>query len=284
MDYSGKGLPLIRSLESITKENESIKTFIVSSEGLNPLPGQFFMVWLPNIDEKPISVCIIDEKSKKLGLTIKSIGSFTESVHNCKIGEKIGLRGPFGNGFSLIPSKAQKKHVILLAGGIGIAPIRSLFDYFVNEKRNLTLIYGAHTSEELIFRDHFNNCCDSCQYCTDDGSYGYKGFPTDILKDYLQKNNCTYDNTVIYSCGPELFLKAVLQVVHNFDVNILQNTQLSLADRYMRCGVGLCGSCIIDDKGLSVCKDGPVFSGDLLSKTSDFGNFGRLADGSKNKL
>lgn len=284
MVHFKKGLPVIKQIESIKKENDTIKTFIVSSEGLNPLPGQFFMLWLPNINEKPISVCEIDYKHKKLGLTIKSIGNFTETIHKCNIGEKIGLRGPFGNGFSLTRINTEKKHIILLAGGIGIAPIRSVFDYLNNENSEFTLIYGSQTSDELIFMDHFDKHNNKNQYCTDDGSFGYKGFPTELLKEYLQKNKCENDNTIIYACGPEKFLKAILQVVQQYDKNILINTQLSLADRYMRCGVGLCGSCIVDDKGLSVCKDGPVFSGDVLAETSDFGNYGRLADGSKNKI
>ena len=190
MDYSGKGLPLIRPIESIIIENETIKTFIVSSEGLNPIPGQFFMIWLPSIDEKPISVCIIDRKNEKLGLTIKSIGNFTETIHKSIIGDKIGLRGPFGNGFSLNSENNERKHVILLAGGIGIAPIRSVFDNFITKNVNFSLIYGAQNSNELIFMDHFDKFNNSNHYCTDDGSFGYKGFPTEILKDYLQRNNC----------------------------------------------------------------------------------------------
>jgi len=207
------------------------------------------------------------------------VGRFTEEIHQRKIGDKVGIRGPFGKGFTY--EKGRK--AILIAGGIGIAPIRSLFDHLKTTQEKLILIYGAQTVSDLVFKEYFPQQTTKVTYCTDDGSFGYHGFPTDILREYLEKEKGEYNHT-IYGCGSELFLKAVLDLISTIDQDLLDHTQLSLADRYMRCGVGLCGSCVIDDTGLSVCKDGPVFIGTILTKTTDFGIYGRNSDGSKGKI
>ncbi|MHA1910102.1 MAG: dihydroorotate dehydrogenase electron transfer subunit [Candidatus Kariarchaeaceae archaeon] len=282
MNTEGLGKPIIREIVKIVRETELTKTFYFEGDGLFAEPGQFYMLWLPEVDEKPISACIVDIEEGLIGLSIKKVGHFTSEIHERKIDEKIGVRGPFGKGFNY----EKERKALLIAGGIGIAPIRSLFDYLKNQQEKIILIYGAQTVNELVFKEYFSRFNKDVTYCTDDGTFGYHGFPTNILRNYLEeeKKEDGEINYTVYGCGSELFLKAILDLIASIDQSLLSHTQLSLADRYMRCGVGLCGSCIIDDTGLSVCKDGPVFTGEILAKTTDFGIYGRNPDGSKNKI
>jgi len=273
------GKPTIKNIQAIIEENDTTKTFFISNNGFKAAyAGQFLMVWQPGVDEKPISISIIDKQQNWIGLTIKKVGPTTQAMHDNQIGSKIGVRGPFGTGFKIFPNE----EVILIAGGIGIAPIRCLFDRYVTLKspKKITLIYGATSKQELIFREHFFQTSQqdriTVEYCTDDGSYGFEGFPTQKLALLLEKRDKT---PMIYGCGPEIFLKAVLNMTKKH--GLLKNTYLSLADRYMRCGVGLCSSCVLDGVGLTVCKDGPVFSGEVLDHVEDFGTYARKKDGSK---
>ena len=183
MNNKGLGKPVIREIVKIVEETELTKTFYFKGEGLFARPGQFYMLWLPEIDEKPISACITNIEEGFIGLSIKKVGRFTEEIQQRKIGDKVGIRGPFGKGFN--HEKGRK--AIFIAGGIGIAPIRSIFDLLKKEQEELVLIYGAQTDSDLVFKEYFAQFTNNVTYCTDDGTFGYHGFPTDILREYLEK-------------------------------------------------------------------------------------------------
>jgi len=138
----------------------------------------------------------------------------------------------------------------------------------------MTLLLGAKTESELLFVDQLDECTDVL-IATDDGSLGLAGFVTALMDDL---NLGVYDRIAV--CGPELMMRAVLAKVE--EKGIAHKTEFSL-HRYMKCGTGVCGSCCIDPSGLRVCRDGPVFSGDLLLK-SEFGHYMRDASGRKKNL
>lgn len=126
---------------------------------------------------------------------------------------------------------------------------------------------GAHTKENLLFLNRFKK---KVQYSTSDGSYGFKGRPTVLLEKRLSEKK--YD--IVYCCGPESMMKAVIELCKKYKVEC----EVSL-ERYMRCGFGVCGACACNDQ--LVCKDGPVFNSKQLSKMSDFGNKGMIKSGKK---
>ena len=196
--------------------------------------GQFVMTWLPGAGEKPFSLAWRDI------IMVKRVGPFTTRLFELEEGDYIWIRGPYGRGFEPVNGK-----VALVAGGIGIPPLYAMARAYRVEFERVTLIYGARSEDELALMD-IENYVDEIVITTDDGSTGIKGFPTDVLAERKRE----FDQ--VYACGPEPMLKAVLRVMD------YRNVQIS-AERYMKCGIGVCGSCNLGR--YLVCRDGPVFDG-----------------------
>ncbi len=232
------------------EEAGNIKAFRFN-ETLNFIPGQFIMLWIPNVGEKPFSLA-----DKDL-ILVKKVGPFTSKLFELGEGDYVWIRGPYGRGFT-----PKGKKIALIAGGIGIPPLYALVKHFGNDFEKITLIYGARSKEEFALLD-IENYVDEIVFTTDDGSFGLKGFPTDVLR--RRKGEFDY----VYTCGPEIMMAKVLEIM-NF-----KNVQVS-AERYMKCGIGVCGSCALGK--YLVCKDGPVFYGEELKET-ELGRFKRSPDG-----
>jgi len=245
------------SLLRVKKETPLIRTFVFDRSFVFS-PGQFVMVWIPGVDEIPMAL------SSEKTITVQKAGDATNALFTFGAGDKLGIRGPFGNGFS----KGDK--VLAIAGGVGAAPLLPL----AREDSVMTMLLGARTEEELLFVDQLDECTDVL-IATDDGSLGMHGYVTDLMDDL---NLGAYDRISV--CGPEVMMRAVLTRVE--EKGIAYKTEFSL-HRYMKCGVGICGSCCIDPSGLRVCRDGPVFSGDMLLK-SEFGHYMRDASGRKKDI
>jgi dihydroorotate dehydrogenase electron transfer subunit len=246
----------------INKEKSNVKTFRFNFEKKTK-PGQFFMVWIPGIDEIPMSVSYIEGLK---GITIENIGEATNSLHKLKIGDKIGIRGPYGNGFKIFGKK-----ILLVGGGTGIIPLAPLAEKIM--KKEITIIVGAQTKSDILFKERIKKATKNILISTDDGSLGYKGFASDSAKKIMEKKK--FD--LIITCGPEVMMKKIVDIANKMEIPI----QASL-ERYMKCGVGICDSCSIN--GLQVCKDGPVFSGDVLKNLEEFGKRRRDACGRAMKV
>lgn len=199
--------------------------------------GQFVMAWLPGVGEKPFSLA--DEDL----IVVKRVGPFTDRLFELQPGDYLWLRGPYGNGF-----EPKGRNIALIGGGIGIPPLYAFAKQNAGRFEKVTLIYGARTKEELALMD-IENYVDELIITTDNGSAGRRGFPTDVLAERKEE----FDQ--VYTCGPEPMLKAVLRVMN------YRNVQVS-AERYMKCGIGVCGSCNLGP--YLVCRDGPVFDGSKL--------------------
>ncbi|MEA2053693.1 MAG: dihydroorotate dehydrogenase electron transfer subunit [Candidatus Thermoplasmatota archaeon] len=256
-------MPLrICTIDEIVENTPIHKTFYFEDEECRKAkPGQFVMVWIPGVDEMPVSLSFIQEKQ---AVTVEVKGEGTKKMHETKVGDKIGIRGPYGNGFSTHGNK-----LLFVAGGTGIAPLLPLIKMVEGEK---TVILGARTSSLLLFEKELKDMGVKLYISTDDGSKGHQGFATDIFENLIEE-----DFDTVYTCGPETMMKKVLGLCLKKNVPM----QASL-ERYMKCGIGICDSCSID--GYHVCKDGPVFSGDILKKMGEFGKWKRKPSGRKESI
>ncbi|PKK85404.1 MAG: dihydroorotate dehydrogenase electron transfer subunit [Thermoplasmata archaeon HGW-Thermoplasmata-1] len=261
--------PRVTEILEIVSETPSHKTFRFRDAGIaTAKPGQFLMVWLPGVDEIPMGVAEAGEVS---AITVEKLGDCTTKLHELNVGDKIGIRGPYGNGFSL---PKESSNLLMIAGGTGAVPILPTVERALEAGHSVTLIHGSRCEDLLLYAERFERMDIGYHKCTDDGSCGMKGFTTDVAEKLLDTGG--YD--AIYTCGPEVMMKKVVALGLKHDVP----TYASL-ERYMKCGVGVCDQCSIG-AGLRVCKDGPVFDGETLGQVADFGIFKREASGKRINL
>ncbi len=262
------GQPRSVEITRIVKENSKVRTifFDVPRPELNVQAGQFLMVWVPGIDEIPMSISSWMKPS--MSITVLPIGEATESMAGLKKGHLIGVRGPFGTSFDL-----TSKRSLVVGGGIGIAPLRPLVNDLLEYGSDVTLIAAAKSANELVFIDEFSRITSDrfeLRVATDDGSVGFKGLATGAAEEYLAENQVD----LIYTCGPEPMMARLFNIAKEKNVGF----QASL-ERYMKCGCGICGTCAMDPNGELVCVDGPVFTGNQLATMTEFGKYHRDSTG-----
>ncbi len=228
-------------------------------------PGQFVMVWIPGVDEIPMSISLIEKN--RIGFTFRVVGEATKALSLVKEGSYIGLRGPYGKGFNL----SSYSKVLFVGGGTGVGSIVQAVECFDGEA---VVVIGAVCEDELVCRTRLEGCDARLLVCTDDGSCGKKAWTSEIVEELLSSESFE----CVAMCGPEVMMKKIVDLcsVHEVDV------QASL-ERFMKCAVGVCGQCCVGE-GLRVCADGPVFDGAQLSSFEDFGLFSRDACGRKVKV
>ncbi|MGC8999249.1 MAG: dihydroorotate dehydrogenase electron transfer subunit [Candidatus Bathyarchaeia archaeon] len=230
-------------------------------------PGQFLMLWIPGVDEIPLSILDADRETATVSVAVKRVGEATSALHNMKAGDQIGVRGPFGNSFTV-----KKGKVLLVGGGVGIAPLTFLARKLIAKAVSKTVVVlGAKTRDELIFLDKFKKLCgeENVLTVTEDGSHGLRGLASSLAESVMRGEK--FD--AVYTCGPEPMTRAVLDFAEKFGVY----AEASL-ERLMRCAIGICGSCVIG--GYRVCRDGPIFNiNQLKNVKSEFGVWKRDFDG-----
>jgi len=258
--------PRTVKLDRIIDETPSIRSFWFSDTTLHQAnPGQFAMVWVPGIDEVPMSVLAIHGKSEA-GVVIKKGGPVSTALWEKKVGDPFWVRGPYGHPFSV----GHHHKLLVVGGGTGLVPLLSLLVHF--RGRDVTLITGARTSSELLFKDWL--IADSKEhqfkliFATDDGTYGEKNQVPKVAEEILGKQR--FD--AIYTCGPEPMMKKIYDLATKMHCHI----QVSL-ERVFKCGVGICAACVIGP--YLVCHDGPVFSEIELSGMPEFGHTRRDLSG-----
>jgi dihydroorotate dehydrogenase electron transfer subunit len=240
-------------IESVKTENQTTKTYtFTNKQCAKAQPGQFLMLWIPTIDEIPLS--IMNTQGTSVSVTVKNVGDATRHLYTMKRGDTIGVRGPFGNHFT-----QHSGNVLLIAGGTGTAPLLFLAKQLAVKAKRLSFIMGAKTRNELLFLNQLEPLCtEQPTATTEDGTYGLKCLATQPLETLLAKEK--FD--MVYACGPEPMIRQVFQLTEKHHVPM----QASL-ERLMRCGIGLCGSCMIGK--YRVCKDGPVFNSQQLRQVKD---------------
>lgn len=276
-------LPKTYRIVDIKQETAAVRTLTFDGS-LGARPGQFVMVWLPGIDEVPLSVAYDDGAQTKL--TFFAVGDMTRELATRRVGDLVGLRGPFGTFYEW---KAGQ-HIVLVAGGYGAAPM-----YFVAKESvalgcTMEVIVGARSKEHLLYLDELESLPHvSLHVATNDGSVGHKGFNTEILEmilgchsggdhDVCKRLKGDQPIDQVFACGPEMMLKRVSEITAAHKVP----SQLSL-ERYMKCGYGLCGNCVVDPLGIRLCVEGPVVKNELAVKITEFGSYHRDSLGRKQK-
>jgi dihydroorotate dehydrogenase electron transfer subunit len=239
---------------SVKTESPTVKTFTVKDKlCAKARPGQFLMLWIPRVDEIPLS--ILNAGDGKASVTVKAVGEATQALHGLKSGDIIGVRGPFGNSFT-----EDRDRILMVGGGTGIAPLLFLAKKLAAKAERLSFIIGAKTKDELLFLGELDALCteQSAIATTEDGNYGFKCLATEPLEKLLDREK--FD--MVYTCGPETMVRRVFDLAEQRGIAM----EASL-ERLMRCGIGLCGSCVIGK--YRVCRDGPVFNAAQLSEVKD---------------
>ncbi len=271
-------LPQTVPIREIQSETRAIRTFVLDAEAPEAEPGQFIMLWLPGVDEKPMSIT----RPAPLTVTVARVGPFSTELHQRQVGDRVGWRGPYGHGFSLEKSRPA----LLVSGGAGVGPIYFLATQAVERKIPTTVALGAQTSTALPYVDQFRALGLDPIIATDDGTLGHHGYVTDVITQPTIRNSARplrsafairNSQFVIYACGPEPMLVALHRLCRERDIP----GQLSL-ERYMKCGFGICGQCALN--GFLVCQDGPVFDVEQLDGLRDFGHARRSATGRRMPL
>lgn len=255
-------------IQGVKRESPSVKTFTFHDKVCGKAKaGQFVMVWIPGVDEIPLSLSTI-HPSGRSAITVAEVGEATKALQLKKNRDVIGIRGPYGNGFNLTSGSAM-----IVGGGTGVLPLVPLAEKLVGNNSKITFLFGAETRDELLFLDKISAILSKVNTkviaTTEDGSYGLKEVVTDPAERILAKKR--FD--MVYACGPEQMLNKMFLLAEQHNMPL----QASL-ERFMRCAIGLCGSCAIGK--FVVCKDGPVFSKEQLREVKgEFGRFKRHQDG-----
>ena len=252
------------AIQKIVEHGPGVKSFYFE-QTFEAKSGQFVNLWIPGVDEKPISV-----SNQQKGLTeisVKAYGPFTKELMKKKTGELLGLRGPFGHGFSL------RENSLLIGGGIGIAPLRLLARELSEKERHFASLFGAASVNELIFKSDFEEQS-QCYFYTDDGSFGKKGLVTEDLLKIIRDEKIEF----IYAAGPEIMFVKLKEIIDPLNI-----PYEFCMERYMKCGIGICGQCVLDDSGIRLCVEGPVLNQDDLKDVTELGMVHRNASGRRIK-
>ena len=259
-------------IADITEENANVKTFWFDFE-LPSKPGQFVMVWVPGVDQKPFSIAY--NTGKRFGLSIFAVGPLSNKLFEMKVGDRVGITGPYG-----VPYKIEcKTHYITVGGGYGSGPLGYMVETMDCNDCTVDFCIGARNKDLLLFADRVKDLEHvTTHIATDDGSAGHKGYVTEVVEELLQKYKESGEVKKIHiaACGPELMEKAVLDLANKYDVDC----EISV-ERFMKCGFGVCGQCCVDDSGVPVCKKGPVMDRDTANNIQEFGKYHRDKSGAK---
>ncbi len=253
-------------IKKIIKENEGTNTYVFDYT-LGAKPGQFVMIWIPGINEKPMSVAF--DNGKEFWITVCKVGEATESLFELKEGDLLGVRGPFGTFYDF----EEGEHLALVSGGYGAAPMYFVACEALKKNCVVEFLIGARNKDLLLYTQRISELGKAnLHISTDDGSAGYKGYITEILKDILEKEKIHK----VFTCGPEIMMKVVGEISEKAGVESFMSME-----KYMKCGIGVCGQCAVDNTGDLVCKKGPVMSWDYLKDLYEMGKYHRDAQGKK---
>ncbi len=267
-------IPKVVVVTDIRKDTPDVKTFrILTPEGKKPfahMPGQCAMISMPGIGEALFSITSSPTNTEYMEFSIKKCGCVTDWLHAIEPGQEVTIRGPYGNGFP-VETELKGKNLLFIAGGIGLAPLRSVINYCRHYRENygtIDIVYGSRSKDDLV---DYQEIID--EWCKEDGidvhltidreQEGWDGH-VGFVPNYVKELNPDISKTVLM-CGPPIMIKFTLAGLKELG---FRDTQVyTTMELRMKCGVGKCGRCNIGNK--YVCKDGPVFRFDKLGELPD---------------
>ena len=249
-------IPFLSEVLDVIEHTTIEYTFRMAYKG-DVKPGQFFEVSLPKYGEAPISVSGIGDDF--IDFTIRKVGKVTNEIFENYIGDKLFLRGPYGNGFDLENYKG--KELIIVAGGTGLSPVRGVVEYFSknsNECNGMTLITGFKSPEDILFKDDIKTWEKTMNLIltVDKEAEGYTGKVGLVTKYIPELEIKDMENLEVIVVGPPMMMK--FTVLEFLKIGIKEENIWISQERKMCCGIGKCGHCKINDK--YVCLEGPVFN------------------------
>ncbi len=262
-------------IQDIIVENSTIKTFIVeildgaTASSFTYLPGQFVMVSVPHQGEAPISISSHLTTPGLMHLSIRKAGRLTSAIHEMKKGDHIGIRGPYGRPFPM--DELQGRNILLVAGGIGLAPLRSVIEHCLHNKEKygtITLLYGSRAPSDIAFKADLEKWAKSgvdVRLTVDVAEPGWKG-NVGLVTKLLDDVQLDKDSHSALLCGPPIMIDVVTGILQS--KGLPPSQIITTLERNMKCGVGLCGHCHMN--GILICRKGPVFSVEQLNLMRTF--------------
>lgn len=268
-------VPAVCVVTDVRTDTPDVKTFrVVTPEGKKPFihkPGQCAMVSIPGAGECMFSITSSPTNEEFMEFSIKRCGCVTQAIHDLSAGDTITVRGPYGRPFPVEGDDFKGKNLLFIAGGIGLAPLRSVIDYVRAKRENygdVTIIYGARSADDLVDIAEIQNEWEKekgFRVCltidrAQEGWNGHVGF----VPAYVKELNVDTNSTAVL-CGPPIMIKFTLAEL--LQEGFKKDRVYTTLEMRMKCGIGKCGRCNVGDK--YVCKDGPVFRMDELDELPD---------------
>jgi sulfhydrogenase subunit gamma (sulfur reductase) len=262
--------PVMARILDVVEMTPDVKLFrIEKPKDFSYSPGQFLMVSVWGAGEVPISITSTEGLHREIELCIRKVGLVTSSLHNLMPGDLAGIRGPLGNSFPF--EAAMGKDILFVAGGIGLAPLRSLVNLVLARRSDfgrVAMIYGSRCPSEVLFQEDLKDWAEKGMDITltvDRKEEGWKG-KVGLVTEFLGKQNISIKTARAFICGPHIMIKNVMR-----DLSLIGMPTANIVttlEAHMKCGVGKCGHCYMDGK--YICTDGPVFEYPELKKSGAF--------------
>jgi NAD(P)H-flavin reductase len=259
-------LPHLATLQLVRGEGPGLMTFEAMfqdpqiAEAFTYMPGQFIEMSIFGVGEAPFGIASAAAPNRPVRFSVQKMGRVSGALHGLSVGDTIGLRGPFGNGFPMAEHKG--KDLVIVAGGIGLPPLRSVIEYVLEHRADygrMQVIYGARNPGMLTYKDKLDEWAqrDDMELCLtvdkgDETWTGHEGF----VPAYVEELAPSPDNAVLYTVGPPIMIHFVLLSLAK--LHWPPEQVFASLEAKMKCGFGKCGRCNVGPK--FVCQDGPVFS------------------------
>jgi len=267
-------IPQLGIITAIRQETPDVKTFNITAPTGGVVfphtPGQCAMLSIPGVGEAMFSISSSPTNHEFMEFSIKKAGVLTDWLHNAEVGQQITIRGPYGNAFP-VEGELLGQDLLFIAGGIGLAPLRSVINYVRDNRKNygaVDIVYGARSADDLVFRNEIetewaNSANANIHLTIDREQEGWSG-NVGFVPNFVGQLGFSSSKTTLV-CGPPIMIKFTLAALEKLGFN---NTKIyTTMELRMKCGIGKCGRCNIGSK--YVCKDGPVFRCDELAELPD---------------
>jgi NAD(P)H-flavin reductase len=258
-------------IQRVIKETQDTFTLELSprgsGSGFSYAPGQFNMIYVFGVGEAPISISGDPEQPGILVHTTRAVGNVTKAMRRLDVGDTLGIRGPYGVSWPI--EKAKKRDIVIVAGGIGLAPLRPVVYYVLNHRddyNKVVLLYGSRTPEDILYRNELKKLrsrFDLETHITVDRAVGKWQGNVGVVTTLIGKAPFDPLNSTAFVCGPEIMMRFTALALQ--DRGISEDKIFLSLERNMKCGIGLCGHCQMGTE--FICKDGPVYSYDKVKHT-----------------